>query len=167
MDISKHRNPDIVGDICQSSFNEAFDAVICMEVLEHIPTPHLAMEKIFLALKPGGALIMSVPFLFPLHDRPHDYFRYTKYGLKYLLRDFEQVMVSERNGWAECLCVLLVRCMFSNGKDRLFFRVLLVITGIALYPLAQLIQKCWCSDFIANGYHVSAIRPKHSGNTER
>jgi hypothetical protein len=38
-------------------------------------------------LKPDGRIIVSVPFLFPVHDAPHDYWRFTKYALEYLFRD--------------------------------------------------------------------------------
>jgi SAM-dependent methyltransferase len=44
-----------------------------------------AMTEIGRTLKPGGKLLLSVPFFYPLHDEPHDYFRYTPYGIKEIL----------------------------------------------------------------------------------
>ncbi len=65
--------------------NQEFDIVFCTEVLEHVPEPTEFLNEIFRVLKPHGTLIMTVPFLVPLHEEPHDFFRYTKHALKYML----------------------------------------------------------------------------------
>lgn len=64
----------------------SYDSVLCLEVLEHIPDPFRAMREIGRVLKPGGRLVLSVPHLSRLHDIPHDYFRYTRYGVERLLQ---------------------------------------------------------------------------------
>jgi SAM-dependent methyltransferase len=61
------------------------DYVLCTEVLEHVPEPKDFLREIHRVLKPGGVLIMTVPFMVPLHEVPYDFYRYTTYGLKYLL----------------------------------------------------------------------------------
>ena len=62
-----------------------YDSAICIEVLEHVPEPAKAVATIARILKPGGVVVISVPHLSRLHDLPHDYYRYTEYGLRYLL----------------------------------------------------------------------------------
>ena len=62
-----------------------FDAVLCFEVLEHIFTPEESLKDIHRVLKPGGKLMLSVPFFCNEHEIPYDYGRYTYYGLKHLL----------------------------------------------------------------------------------
>lgn len=62
-----------------------YDAVIFHQVLEHIHTPGLAIAEISRVLKPGGALVVSVPHLSRQHELPHDYTRYTPNGLRQLL----------------------------------------------------------------------------------
>jgi SAM-dependent methyltransferase len=63
------------------------DAVLCTEVIEHVQRPARLLEGIFDVLKPGGQLILSVPFSWHIHDEPHDYWRFTEYGLKLILED--------------------------------------------------------------------------------
>ncbi len=65
--------------------NETYDSVVCLEVLEHVPDPFKAVSEISRVLKKGGVLILSVPHLSRLHEEPHDYFRYTRYGLESIL----------------------------------------------------------------------------------
>jgi SAM-dependent methyltransferase len=64
-----------------------YDTVFCFEVLEHLPHPQRAMAEIARVLKPGGVLLVSVPHLSRLHEEPHDYFRFTPYGLRTLCAD--------------------------------------------------------------------------------
>ena len=61
--------------------DNSFDCEICFEVLEHVPNPEKALRELYRVLKPGGTLIFSVPHFLYLHNEPHDYYRYTKYGI--------------------------------------------------------------------------------------
>ena len=76
-----------------------YDSAMSFSVLEHVPDPWQALRHIHRVLKPGGSLILTVPHLSRLHEEPHDYFRFTHYGLTRLLEDsgFE-VIELERNG---------------------------------------------------------------------
>jgi SAM-dependent methyltransferase len=65
----------------------AYDTVMTFEVLEHLPHPQRAVAEMARALKPGGVLLLTVPHLSRLHEEPHDYFRYTSYGIRTLLGD--------------------------------------------------------------------------------
>jgi SAM-dependent methyltransferase len=61
-----------------------FDIVLCSEVMEHVNEPELLLREISRVLRSGGFLVMTTPFMVPMHEEPHDYFRYTIHGLKYL-----------------------------------------------------------------------------------
>jgi glycosyltransferase involved in cell wall biosynthesis/SAM-dependent methyltransferase len=63
----------------------SIDTVLCSEVLEHVPHPERAVREIARVLRPGGSLVITVPFMARLHEEPHDYFRYTRHGLRLLL----------------------------------------------------------------------------------
>jgi SAM-dependent methyltransferase len=64
----------------------AYDTILCCEVLEHLERPEAALRELHRVLRPTGRLILSVPFLSRLHEEPHDYFRFTEYGLRELFR---------------------------------------------------------------------------------
>jgi SAM-dependent methyltransferase len=62
-----------------------YDAVLCTQVLEHVPNPGDCLLELLRVLKPGGRLFLTVPMAHPEHQVPYDYYRYTSYGLRYLL----------------------------------------------------------------------------------
>jgi len=85
---SQHKvNVDCFASVLALPFpSETFDLVLCTEVLEHVPEPAGALAEIKRVLRPRGKLLLSVPLMQAEHEIPHDYFRYTRYGLVYLLR---------------------------------------------------------------------------------
>jgi SAM-dependent methyltransferase len=78
----------------------AFDTVLCLEVLEHVPDPRGVLDSIAQVLRPGGVLILTAPHLSRLHEEPHDYYRYTGYGLRALSAavGLEVVAISQHAG---------------------------------------------------------------------
>ncbi len=80
--------------------SEAYDSVVCFEVLEHIPDPFRAAREIHRILKQNGVAIITVPHLSRLHEQPHDYYRYTQYGLRTILENngFEILELKKRAG---------------------------------------------------------------------
>lgn len=58
-----------------------FDAILCIAVLEHVENPEEVVPELYRVLKPGGHLVLEVPFLQPEHKVPTDFQRYTKDGL--------------------------------------------------------------------------------------
>jgi len=84
---NKEGNIDIVDDIQNMSqiHDGSFDTVYSSQVLEHVPRPWDALKEIYRVLKKDGYVIISVPHLSALHEEPHDYYRYTPYGLKFLM----------------------------------------------------------------------------------
>ena len=79
--------------------NESYDLIICSQVLEHVKEPKIVLAQLYRVLKPGGTLWLSTPLFFAEHEAPHDYFRYTQYGLRYLLESTGFVIV--RIDWLE------------------------------------------------------------------
>lgn len=82
------------------------DTVLCTEVLEHCAEPTRLVAEAFRVLRPGGTLILTCPFLYPVHEAPHDYFRFTRFGLQALLvgAGFEVVSLEPVGGFG-AVCV--------------------------------------------------------------
>ena len=73
------------GDGCRLPFQAGvFDCVLCYEVIEHVPTPERVFIEAHRVLKPRGHLVLTTPQTWGLHEIPHDYYRYTEYGLRFL-----------------------------------------------------------------------------------
>lgn len=93
---------DALADLERVPFGAgAFDFVLCTETLEHVARPGRVLSELARVLKPGGTLALSVPFLHPVHQAPHDYYRYTPYGLRHLLGEagFDRVDVGSSGGY--------------------------------------------------------------------
>ena len=114
-DIKEGVGVDVVGDAHNLPFEDRkFDIGLCTEVLEHFHTPQLAISEMKRVLKSGGKLILTTRFIFPIHDAPHDYYRYTKYGLKHLFKDWEVLSLEEEVNTINTLSVLLQRIGYQT-----------------------------------------------------
>ena len=86
LDLDSIRQPHVKAEVEHLPVKDAvFDTVVCLEVLEYVMSPQLALGEIRRVLKCGGRLILATPFLHRA-DSPHDYWRFTEHGLRYLLR---------------------------------------------------------------------------------
>lgn len=96
-----HKELDALCDISATPYEDcSFDTVFCSQVIEHTPEPGKILKELFRVLKPDGTLILTAPHLSYLHGEPEDYYRYTKYGLKYLLEkeSFEVISIEPTSG---------------------------------------------------------------------
>jgi SAM-dependent methyltransferase len=111
IDIRKGPGVDRVASVYALPFSDGYFAnVLCMSVLEHLEDPARAIREMHRVLKPGGRIFVSVPFLFPIHDAPGDYWRFTKYGLQYLFREgWNVVHLRAETDAQESFAVLLQR----------------------------------------------------------
>lgn len=83
----RYAEPDYVCDLTEIPVQDArFDHVILTQVLEHLPEPGKVLAELHRVSKPGGTLWLSAPLFYVVHERPYDFYRYTPYGLRHLLR---------------------------------------------------------------------------------
>jgi len=136
-------------------FNDATaNLVICTEVLEHLHSPLNAVEEMARILKPGGKIVLTVPFLWPEHEAPVDFYRYTQWGVTHLLTTagFEDITLTNTNGfWTSWVC-LLVSKMRSPLLAPLVFLLNLFILLLYRFESKTLMPL---------GVHVTAFKPKN------
>ncbi len=78
-----------------------FDTILLSDVLEHIAEPWALWREMHRVLKPSGKIIISVPFMYWLHETPYDYYRYTEHALTKMATDCGMdVLVLESYGGA-------------------------------------------------------------------
>jgi len=130
-----HTDQDLIFDATGAlPFRDAsFDTVFCCSVLEHDPEPWDALVETRRVLTPDGCAIISLPFVLHLHDEPHDYYRFTKYGLKHLATHagFKVEAIVENGGFFHLLM----------NPASMIISVLLV--KLRLGALLSPISKCW------------------------
>lgn len=84
------------------------DLVICTETLEHTKQPHLVVKEMYRITKVGGTVLLTTPMVWPVHEAPYDFFRYTNYGLAHLFQEagFTEVKTRASNGYLYSMCAL-------------------------------------------------------------
>lgn len=121
---------DLVADLTKIPVKgESFDAVLCTQVLEHLKEPEKVLKELYRVLKIGGILYLSAPQGWGVHQAPYDYYRYTCYGLKYLLEKagFKKIYIKPCCGYYSYLADRLTvfpKTMFWQIKSR-WIRVIL------------------------------------------
>jgi SAM-dependent methyltransferase len=81
--------------------DESFDAVLCSQVLEHIFAPTEFLAEIRRVLRPGGVLLLTTPFAWDEHSQPHDFGRYSSFGLRHVLEGAGLEIVAQRKTCAD------------------------------------------------------------------
>lgn len=69
----------------------SFNAAVCWSVLEHVPHPQQAVAELYRVLRPGALVWVQLPFLFPYHAAPNDFWRVTPAGLRIWMEQFEEI----------------------------------------------------------------------------
>lgn len=77
---------DVIGDLLNLPLPDgSCDALLNIVVLEHTRDPQRVIRELYRVLRPGGRMLIAVPLIWDIHQAPHDYFRFTRYGLEGLL----------------------------------------------------------------------------------
>lgn len=120
---------DVVGDVHALPFEDSsFDIVLCVEVLEHLHTPQKALDEMRRVLRPGGTLLLTTRFAQTIHDAPGDYYRFTRYGLAHMLREWDAVEIYEDMSSARAFGALLQRFAFQcDVRGGVFTKTLLLM----------------------------------------
>ena len=156
LDIDPNREPDIVADIHSWNSVAKYDIIVMSEVLEHCHSPHEAIAAIMRALRPSGMLILTTPFIFPIHDAPNDYFRFTRYGIRHLLTEFNEIKIRDRNLWSESIIVLLVRLVMDDSIIVRLASPIFILAAYCIWPFAWVVARMLPTRSMTTGYCVTA-----------
>lgn len=115
------------------------DMIISISVLEHLSEPRMMLSEAHRILRPGGDLLLQVPWQWRIHEAPFDFFRYSPYGLKYLCEKagFHEIEVVPMSGFFEMMALKFnyFSLRFIRGP-----RWLALPFRLALWPLWQVSQ---------------------------
>jgi SAM-dependent methyltransferase len=94
------------------------DAVLLTQVLEHVPVPAAVLQEAARVTRPGGGVFVTVPFVWELHELPHDYWRFTPAALERLLgaAGFVEIEIEARSDCFETVAQLLRNLRYAMGR---------------------------------------------------
>jgi SAM-dependent methyltransferase len=94
------------------------DTVLCLQVLEHLSEPQAFLGEAYRIMKPDAQIMVTVPFMWHVHEAPYDFFRYTEYGLQHLMQKtgFRSVVVTADSGFWTMLTLKINYQTFRYGK---------------------------------------------------
>jgi SAM-dependent methyltransferase len=140
MDGGSYGNVDIVTDLRRLPLADgSLAGGISIAVLEHVPDPAAHIAEMHRVLRPGGRMLVFVPFMQPFHASPYDFQRYTEVGLREQFGAFEVLSVKVGAGPTSGMLWVLqewLAMLLSFGSRRLY-RAILPLTWV-LSPLKLL-----------------------------
>lgn len=121
--------------------DNAFDAILCNQVIEHVRDLDFVLSEIFRVLKPGGTLILSIPFLYPLHGAPHDYRRLSSYGMEQILeKSCQEVKIHCIGGIGTVVSIMLLNWIEESLNLTKTGRYLKAIFMVGWIPFCFLVN---------------------------
>lgn len=130
LEYKKGVKPDYFWDGIKMPFEDGlFDSGFATEVLEHCPDPLMTLTEINRVLKPDSPLILTVPYLWPTHESPFDFYRYTPFALKNLLEQsgFKQIEITCLGGWDASMAQMISLWIKRRGFTKIFQKILFLI----------------------------------------
>lgn len=123
--------------------DDSFESALCTAVLEHLEEPELAINECYRVLKPGGIAIYSVPFIWHLHEEPRDFYRFSKYGLRYLFEKtgFTILELKPLSGFWVTFGQLLVYNLYRLNRGPLRWLGIIHMIGLFTQAAAFVLNK--------------------------
>jgi SAM-dependent methyltransferase len=141
-----------------------FDTAFCTQVLEHVYDHHAVVREANRVLKPGGKLILTVPFCWELHEEPYDFFRLTKHGLKELFEEnnFRVISIESNGGkWAAAFQMFINTVYstfrFKTARAKLLkilfieFRLTWMLNKLGVWLDKKYFDDVWTLNYIIVG----------------
>jgi SAM-dependent methyltransferase len=169
------RDVDVVADLHDLPLDDrVFDFVLCTEVLEHVADPVRVLGELHRVLRPGGGLLLTVPFVGELHEEPHDHWRFTNHGLSTLLSTagFTEAEVHPLTGYWSTLANVMRHGGLATRPTtgpagtttRALATALLCLSGV-LQRLAPMLDRFDARRALPIGWTARAIRATETPST--
>ncbi|MFZ5822124.1 MAG: class I SAM-dependent methyltransferase [Chloroflexota bacterium] len=160
--IHNRSNIDLIGTAYDIPADDAsYDSAICTAVLEHLEEPELALLECFRILKSGGYAIYSIPFIWHLHEEPRDFYRYSKFGIKYLFEKvgFEIVELKALSGFWVTFGQLFVYNIYRFNRGLIRWLHIIDVVGLFIQGSAYCMDKIDKTERWTWMYMVVAKKP--------
>ncbi len=166
VDIDPTRKPEVIADAHHLPFeNNSFEIILCTEVLEHVKRPQEVIDEFYRVLIPGGRVILTTRFVYPIHDAPNDFWRFTKYGLMELFKNWEIIELKAENPTFSTLAALLQRISFqtklkankfSKGTLYLFIKLFDKFDFLVKEEFGDIKRSIKEENILSSGYYIVA-----------
>jgi len=154
---------DIVSDITSIPLpDHSVDAIMCTEVLEHVPHPIAAIQEFGRLVKPGGYLLLTAPFASLTHFAPYHFASgFSRYFYeKYLPENNFEITELQLNGnFFEYIAqenrrIKYVADKFAGKKINIFEKIIIHLNLLVLQSLSK--RDKGSSELLCYGIHVFA-----------
>lgn len=117
--------------------DQHFDAVVSFEVFEHLFNIDEVMDEIRRVLKPGGQILLSIPFAWDEHEIPYDFARYTSYGIRHLLEKhgFQVVEIQKTTTYVLAICQMGIAYLTQHILPKRWAPARAVTQLLFVFPL--------------------------------
>lgn len=156
--------PDVTADLEEllPMESDSFDGVLLMNVIEHVYGYQQLLSESVRILRSKGTLVIAVPYVFPYHASPKDYFRFSKDALQRALADagFTQVAITALGSGVVAARFLMIERLIPGPLQRILGPVLHpLVRGLdgALASLARATKKQYRPDDYALGFVITAM----------
>lgn len=169
LDMTAYPNVHVLGDLQNLCFKpSSVDGIVCLGVLEHVPDIERAWNEMSRVVRPGGHLMLMMPFMLGYHGAPHDYWRLTQAGIERLMaKDWEAVGLRCIGPTSALLWImqewLAIVFSFGISRLRLFWVAVLMILTFPLKYLDLLLAHHPDARNISGGFGVLARRVPRGG----
>jgi SAM-dependent methyltransferase len=139
-----YRRLDCIADLQSLPLREgSCDACLNIVTLEHVREPGRVICELGRVLKPGGRLLLIVPHEWEVHQSPHDYYRYTRHGVRYLLdrAGFEAVVIEPVGGFFRLLSRRLWNALQFFPGPLMLVAALFFAPAALLLPLLDSLDR--------------------------
>lgn len=132
--------------------NDRFDSIFTTEVFEHIFNLDDILVELNRVLKPGGKMLITCPFVWPEHEKPYDYARYTRFALKSKLEatGFDLLTVDKSGDFFTSVCQLRQAYLHDVFLPKLSIPFLVRLARLCIIPLVNIMGLFFSRIFPTN-----------------